>query len=161
MTPDPSHPKFEAMLAQCAPALARIARRYAGPHEQQDLFQDICLQLWRGFRGFDGRAQLSTWVYRVALNTAISHVRKPRREHLPLDRVAEPGDGGSAADAMGAMDAFLASLEPVSRSILLLDLEGCPREQIAEVLGLTPNAVAVRMTRLRQAFEQRYVGEHP
>lgn len=160
MTPDASHSDFEAMLAQSGPALARIARRYAGPHEQQDLFQDICLQLWRSFRRFNGDSQLSTWVYRVALNTAISHVRRPRREHLPLEAGPEPGCSGSAADAMGALDAFLASLEPVSRSILLLDLEGCPREQIAEVLGLTPNAVAVRMTRLRQAFEQRYVGEH-
>lgn len=161
MTPQPNHPEFEAMLVQSTPALARIARRYAGPHEQQDLFQDICLQLWRAFKSFDGRAQLSTWVYRVALNTAISHVRKPRREHVSLESAPEPSDGGSTADAMGALDAFLASLEPVPRSILLLDLEGCAREQIAEVLGLTPNAVAVRMTRLRQAFKQTYVGDTP
>nr|WP_255683278.1 sigma-70 region 4 domain-containing protein [Luteimonas sp. MHLX1A] len=55
------------------------------------------------------------------------------------------------------MDAFLAGLDPLSRSVLLLDLEGLPREQIADVLGLTPNAVAIRMTRLRQAFETRFL----
>ena len=62
-------------------ALVRLARRYAGPDDWQDLLQDMQLQLWRSFDAFDGRAQRSTWLYRVALNTALSHVRKPRREH--------------------------------------------------------------------------------
>ena len=164
VTPDPrppmpmdQHAAFEQLLQQCRPALARLARRYAGPHDYQDLFQEICLQLWRGFPGFDGRSQPSTWAYRVALNTAITHLRKPRREHQALDSIPEPGDAGGLEAAMQLLDAFLASLDPVSRSILLLDLEGCPREQVAEVLGLTPNAVAIRMTRLRQDFERRYV----
>ena len=55
------------------------------------------------------------------------------------------------------LDRFLAMLDPVQRSVLLLDLEGLPREEVAEVLGLSANAVAVRMTRLRQMFEQRFL----
>ena len=148
---------FTAMLADNQQALVRLARRYAGPDDWRDLLQDMHLQLWRGFAGFDGRSQLSTWVYRVALNTALSHLRKPRREHVPLDAVPERGDSGHAVDPMDVLDAFLATLEPVSRAVLLMDLEGLPREQVAEVLGLSPNAVAVRMTRLRQAFEQHFV----
>ena len=150
---------FTGMLRENHAALARLARRYAGADDHRDLLQEIHLQLWRSFAGFDGRSQLSTWVYRVALNTAIGHARKPRREHKPLGEVAEPGDSGDPRDPMHLLDAFLASLDPVQRSVLLLDLEGLPREQIADVLGLTPNAVAVRMTRLRQAFEKRYLEE--
>lgn len=149
---------FTAMLEANAPALVRLARRYAGPEDWRDLLQEMHLQLWRGFGSFDGRSQLSTWVYRVALNTALSHVRKPLREHVPLEQVPERGDAGHPGDPMHVLDAFLATLDPVPRSVLLLDLEGMPREQVAEVLGLTPNAVAVRMTRLRQAFE-RFVEE--
>ena len=148
---------FTAMLADNQQALVRLARRYAGPDDWQDLLQDMRLQLWRSFGGFDGRSQLSTCVYRVALNTALSHLRKPRREHVPLDAVPERGGSGHAVDPMDVLDAFLATLEPVPRAVLVMDLEGMAREQIAEVLGLSPNAVAVRMTRLRQAFEQHFV----
>ncbi|MGO1540540.1 MAG: RNA polymerase sigma factor [Luteimonas sp.] len=148
---------FTAMLQDNQAALERLARRYAGPDDWRDLVQDMHLQLWRSFGAFDGRAQLSTWVYRVALNTALSRVRKPRQDHVALDAVPERGCSGHAVDPMDVLDEFLASLEPVPRAILLMDLEGLPREQVAEILGLSPNAVAVRMTRLRKAFEERFV----
>lgn len=148
---------FNAMLQENHGALERLARRYAGPEDWRDLVQEMHLQLWRSFESFDGRSSRSTWVYRIALNTALGHVRKPRRAHLPLDAAPEAGCSGDARDPMAVLDEFLASLDPVARSLLLLDLEGLPREQIAEVLGLTPNAVAVRMTRLRQRFEQQFL----
>lgn len=148
---------FTAMVRDNQAVLMRLARRHAGPDDWQDLLQEMQLQLWRSFSSFDGRAQASTWLYRVALNTALSHVRKPRRDHRPLDEVPEPGDLGHPLDPMDVLDDFLAMLDPVQRSILLLDLEGLSREQVAEVLGLSANAVAVRMTRLRQLFEQHFL----
>ena len=148
---------FNAMLQENHGALERLARRYAGPEDWRDLVQEMHLQLWRSFESFDGRSSRSTWVYRIALNTALGQVRKPRRQHLPLESAPEAGCSGDARDPMAVLDEFLESLDPVARSLLLLDLEGLPREQIAEVLGLTPNAVAVRMTRLRQRFEQQFL----
>src|SRR5690554_3201481 len=148
---------FTAMLQDNQAALERLARRYAGPHDWRDLLQEIHLQLWRSFGSFDGRAQRSTWVYRVALNTALSHVRRPRRPHVPLDAAPERGCSGHAVDPMDVLETFLAGLEPVARAILVMDLEGLAREQIAEVLGITPNAVAVRMTRLRRKFEEQFL----
>lgn len=157
MTAADLEPAFAAMLRENRAALARLARHYAGPEDWQDLQQEMHLQLWRSFPGFDGRAQRSTWVYRVALNTALGHRRKPRREHQPLDPSIEPADAGSAGDPMAVLENFLAMLDPVQRAVLLLDLEGLEREQIAEVLGLSPGAVAVRMTRLRQRFEAQFL----
>ena len=148
---------FTAMIDDNRGALVRLARRYGGPGDWQDLLQDMQLQLWRSFDSFDGRAQRSTWLYRVALNTALSHVRKPRREPQPLDTAPEPGDAGHARDPLAVLDDFLAMLDPLQRSMLLLDLEGLSREQVGEVLGLSVNAVAVRMTRLRQLFERRFL----
>ncbi len=109
---------FALMLQHNQPALVRLARRYAGREDWQDLLQDIHLQLWRSFGSFDGRAQRSTWVYRVALNTALAHVRKPHRDHAPLDSVAEPGDDGHVGDPMAMLDVFLAELDPLQRSVL-------------------------------------------
>ena len=148
---------FTAMVEENRGALVRLARRYSGPDDWQDLLQEMQLQLWRSFDAFDGRSQRSTWLYRVALNTALSHVRRPRRDHHALEEVPEQGDGGHAGDPLRVLDDFLAMLDPLQRSMLLLDLEGLPREQVADVLGLSVNAVAVRMTRLRRLFEQRFL----
>ncbi|MCW5580793.1 MAG: sigma-70 family RNA polymerase sigma factor [Luteimonas sp.] len=150
---------FEDMLREHGPMLARMARRYSDANDWQDLLQEMRLQLWRSCGSWDGRAQHGTWVYRVALNTALSHVRKPRRRHESLDEVPEPGCAGDPRDPMAVLDAFLATLDPVQRSILLLDLEGLDREQIADVTGISANAVAIRMTRLRQSFEKNFMGE--
>ena len=148
---------FAAMLNENAAALSRLARHYAGPDDWQDLRQDMHLQLWRSFATFDGRADRRTWVYRVALNTALSFRRKPLPERPGLDAVPERGDVGAPHDERHVLEQFLAALDPVQRSVLLLDLEGLEREQIADVLGLSPNAVAIRMTRLRQAFESQFL----
>ena len=148
---------FATLVRENEAAHVRLARRYAGPTDWQDLLQEMHLQLWRSHGSWDGRAARSTWVYRVALNTALSHRRRPSRAHAPLEHADEPADAGAPGDPLGVLEEFLATLDPLARGVLLLDLEGLTREEIAEVTGLTPNAVAIRMTRLRQSFEARYL----
>ncbi|MCB1553366.1 MAG: sigma-70 family RNA polymerase sigma factor [Xanthomonadales bacterium] len=161
--PPPSMPdaetEFAAILHDNRAVLARLARHYVAAQDMPDLLQEIHLQLWRSFDRFEGRSDRSTWVYRVALNTALSFKRKPMPVHQSLDSIAEPADAGGALDEMQLLEAFLSGLDPVQRALLLLDLEGLTRAQIAEVLGLSENAVAIRMTRLRQTFETRFL-EH-
>lgn len=157
MTAHQREQEFVSMLRENHAALVRLARHYAGPADWQDLLQEMHLQLWRSHEGFDGRAQRTTWVYRVALNTALSHRRKPAPRHQSLEQIPERGDSGEPVDEIGVLQTFLATLDPVQRSVLLLDLEGLEREQIAEVLGLSANAVAIRMTRLRHAFEAQFL----
>ncbi len=148
---------FAQMLQDNRAALGRLARHYAAPQDVPDLLQEIHLQLWRSFDRFEGRSDLSTWVYRIALNTALSFRRKPAPPHQALDSIAERGDAGGSMDEMQLLELFLAGLDPVQRALLLLDLEGLPREQIAAVLGMSENAVAIRMTRLRQSFEAQFL----
>lgn len=154
MNAHPIEQEFIVVLSSNRAALVRIARRYAGQHALQDLLQEIYLQLWRSYPSYAGRAQLNTWVYRVALNTALSYCRKPRRVHQPLEQVPERGDAGTPVDPMDVLEKFLVALDPLQRSVLVLDLEVLGREQIADVLGLSPAAIAMRMTRLRQSFER-------
>lgn len=148
---------FNQLLHENHPRMVRLARQYADADDWQDLLQDMRLQLWLSLPGFDGRAQLDTWVYRVALNTAISHRRRKRLPRSNADAVAEAGDTGAINDEMDVLRDFLGALDPVNRALLLMDLEGMSRTQIAEVLGLSAGNVAVRMTRLRQRFEERYL----
>lgn len=150
---------FEMLLSENHAALVRLARHYADASDWQDLLQEMRLQLWRSWPSFDGRSQRSTWVYRVALNTALAHRRKPNRGHQSLDSVVERGDAGVPVDEMALLERFIATLDSIQKALLLLDLEGMQRDQIADVLGLSENAVAIRMTRLRKAFENDFM-EH-
>lgn len=146
---------FDAVIDEHRDQLARIARQYAGPNDWQDLLQETAVAIWRGLPGFQGRSKLSTWIYRVAVNTALQYVRKRRPEAVALKW--EPVGALAAGDPMALLDEFLAELEPVNRAVLLLDLEGLHRDEIAEVIGLSPGAVAVRMTRLKQRFSEQYL----
>jgi len=149
--------EFDHVIDRHREQLARIARQYAGPNDWQDLLQEIALAVWRGLSSFEGRSKLSTWLYRVAVNTALQYTRKRR---LPAEQlVDDPPDALGVQDPMTLLDEFLADLDPVNRAVLLLDLEGLSRDEIGEVLGLSGGAVAVRMTRLKARFSETYMEE--
>ncbi len=150
MTPD-----IDQILTENRDRLVRIARRYAGPNDWQDLLQEIAMKLWQGLPSFQGRSQLSTWVFRVAVNTALQWARRRKPVQTGLE-AAELGAEG-AGDPMLLLETFLRKLDPVNRAVLLMDLEGLHREEIADVLGLTPGAVAVRMTRLKGRFADEFL----
>ncbi|MEE4297392.1 MAG: sigma-70 family RNA polymerase sigma factor [Wenzhouxiangella sp.] len=148
---------LDQLLRDNGARLARIARHYARAGEQQDLLQEITIALWRGLARFEGKSKLSTWVYRVAINTALQYVR---RRQLPVEPLQhEPQGATDMADAMMLLDEFLNGLSPVDRAILLLDLEGVERPEAAEIMGLSEGAIAVRMTRMKAAFTEKYLEE--
>jgi RNA polymerase sigma-70 factor (ECF subfamily) len=141
--------------------LRRIARGYAGG-DWPDLHQEILLQVWRGLDSFAGRASASTWLYRVALNTALTW----RRRAIPAARVIsaretvpEPVVDIGPQDPLRTLDEFLGALNAIDRAILLLYLEDASYAEIAEVTGLTQGNVGVRLNRLKRAFIDRYIGD--
>jgi RNA polymerase sigma-70 factor (ECF subfamily) len=150
-------PSIEKLLDDNRPQLERIARQYATTSDWQDLFQDIVFNVWKGLESFNGQSKLSTWVYRVAINTALQYARKRQLETTPIagHPIADRGGG----DMMPVLEAFLQSLDASSRALLLLDLEGVSKDDIADVLGISAGAVAVRMTRLKARFNQEFVVE--
>lgn len=154
-----SSDEFENLVATNQQRIQRIARSYAPPGEFDDLVQEILLQLWRARGSFRGDAKVDTWLYRVTLNTAMSFRRKKR------DPIAQ-GAGKETIDAIGnpvdpadLLQRFLHTLGEADRSTMLLFLEGLPAERIAQVLGTTKGAVAVRVSRLKQRFEDEFVEE--
>lgn len=151
--------ELEKVLRENKAALARVARVYAAePSDQQDLLQEISIRLWRGLDSFKGKSKLSTWVYRVAINTALQFVRKQKPASATLKQ--EPQEFGGMDDALMLLEEFLAALSPVNRAVLLLDLEGLDRHEIADIMGLSDGAVAVRMTRMKKSFTQQYLEDN-
>lgn len=124
--------------------------------DKEDLYQEICLQLWRSFRNYRAESKFSTWLYRVALNTAISSVRKDRRriETVQLDQAEHFVARDSDREGMTRLlfKAF-AKLNKVDRAIILLWLEEKEYAEISEIMGISHSAVSVRLVRIRERLK--------
>ena len=160
-------PEFLALLAQYQPLLGRVCRLYcpeAG--ERQDLYQEIVLRLWQAWPSFEGRAQRSTWLYRVALNVAISarrrQVRAPttaRLDAAALD-VAAPPDPGPDPEDLAALYQAIGHLSDVEKALVWLRLEGRPQEEIADILGISHGNVRVKMHRVLEKLRHLLTPAH-
>ena len=151
-------PDFQSLLAAHRGIVLKVAATYArSPEDRADLAQDIAMQLWQAWPAYDASRAFATWMYRVALNVAISWQRRERhRRHEALD------DEDTHAQLAGALDVdvevreqlslvqrAMASLGEVDRALLLLHLEGCSHRESAEVLGTTEGNVATRLNRIK------------
>jgi RNA polymerase sigma-70 factor (ECF subfamily) len=159
--------RFEEAVAAFGAPLERLARAYEADAEtRRDLIQEILIALWRSLDGFDGRCSLRTWVYRVAHNTAASHVgrqlRLKKRVFVALEDVPEPADIAESEDASGHRDELavlydlIDRLKPLDRQVTVAYLEGMDAASTAEITGLSPRNVAVKIHRIKQVLARRF-----
>ena len=127
---------------------------------RNDLFQEIVLQLWRAFPSFRNESQRSTWMYRIALNTAISNFRKEHRMPAKTDLSAlkfEIPDMASFSDENEQMDMLnraIGCLTEIEKAVILLYLEEKTYEDISEIIGITKTNVGVRINRIKIKLEK-------
>ena len=152
---------FASVLAEFGPALRRIAANYEpGSGRRDDLFQEIALALWQALPRFRGECSMRTFVFRVAHNRALTQVsRRSRGETLEVseaEHLKDPADNPESQTARrqqrDRLDRAIRRLPIVHRQVLLLALEDMSHAEIGGVLGIKENAVAVRLTRARQAL---------
>lgn len=160
--------RFEALWREHRGIVLKVASVYAhGAEERDDLVQEIGAQLWRSFDGYDGcRAKFSTWLYRIALNVAIS---QSRRRQTALERRFEPlqmhhletiggGEGIAQVDErLVELYAFIGALDPLNRALILLYLEDRNYAEIAEILGLSETNVATKLGRIKQKLRGQMI----
>ena len=120
--------------------------------EVADLFQEVLIKLWSGFRTFEGRSKERTWVYRVALNTCISIDRKKKlRRHSPLSiDINLFDDKDEDTEQVAILHKCISQLKPLDRAIVLLWLENISYDEIGEIIGISAKNVSVRLVRIRQ-----------
>jgi RNA polymerase sigma-70 factor (ECF subfamily) len=157
------HARFLELLKADFGRWRGIARAYAG-RDQEDLFQEILLQVWRALATFRQESALSTWSYRVALNTAMSWRRSHQTRHrrLPARTGYSPALVAASSrdvDSSELFDRVLAELTPADKAILLLFLDDVGYDEMALVLGATPGALRVRMHRIKKRLAGVYQGE--
>ena len=125
--------------------------------EIDDLFQEVLIRLWNGFDHYEGRSSARTWVYRVALNTAINQDKKERRriETVPLTVNIDPFEADDPkTQQVRKLHDLISQLELIDRSLVLLWLEGISYDEIGAIIGITPNNVGVRLARIKEKLVQ-------
>ena len=154
---------FEELFQKHKAPLERLCFAWLNtPAEVEDLFQEIMSNVWNALPKFRGEAQASTWLYRIAVNTALLHRRKRRpSEALPElpDPAVDTHQSLEDRERLAALRRAIAVLPEQDRLIITLLLEGLSYKEIAEVTGLTVNYVGVKVSRIKQAIEQRMTEE--
>ena len=123
----------------------------------EDLFQETLINLWRGSGTFRGESALSSWIYKVALNTCISFDRKKKRglQTLPLSMDIDLFDEKEEDTKQFTMlRERIGKLGPFDRAIILLWLENLSYEEIGQIVGITPGNVSVRLVRIREQLKK-------
>jgi RNA polymerase sigma-70 factor, ECF subfamily len=148
---------FSALLEGNRCVIFKVANTYGrGRADVEDLAQEIAAQSWRAFPSYDPARSFSTWLYRIALNVAISWLRAeaPRRQRsVPFEadlHDSTVSDAFDADDGSRILRGFIDSQGPLDRALLLLYLEERPNNEIAEILGITATNVTTKINRLKE-----------
>ena len=153
--------EFIRLIKENERIIQKICNLYCSEAEdREDLYQDIIDQLWEAYPQFYYQAKASTWLYRIALNTAISRYRKvkkqPRRESIS-DRVVgtfSPIEDSRNEDAR-LLHAAIESLSKVEKAITLLYMEGAKYQQIAEIIGISESNVGFKLNRIKKKLQNK------
>lgn len=141
--------------------LHKVCRLYCpDEHDRQDLFQEIVVQLWRSYPGFRGESKFSTWLYRIALNTAISDLRRQKRRTTPLDPGQIPTHfqdiryGAEEEEQLQQLYAAIERLTEIEKALVMLYLEDKSYDEMEEILGINQNNLRVKMNRIKEKLRK-------
>ncbi len=160
-TPPQLEARFLDLVDRNRGRIDRLCRVYAdSPADRDDLRSEVCFQLWRSLPAFDARASEDTWLYRVALNTALLYRRREcSRTAAKIAFEREPRSSKADGEAVerlqkrerrARLDAAIRRLKAGERGVLTLYLEELPYRRIAEITGLSESHVGVKLNRIRK-----------
>ena len=124
--------------------------------EVNDLFQEVLINLWKGFSSFIGASKVETWIWRVSFNTCISQERnKHSMQRIPLEMSIDLlNDKDEDTRQIQMLYQRIHQLKPFDRAIVLLWLEGIPYDEIAAIVGITVKNVSVRLYRIKEELKK-------
>jgi RNA polymerase sigma-70 factor (ECF subfamily) len=158
----PNKKEFTVLLEQNTGIIHKVAMLYThNKEDREDLYQDIYYQLWRSQGTYRQEAKFSTWMYRVAINTAISHIRKKKKLVVPIEHFQEPADDAGNADKEEQIQILfkaISQLNKIDKAIILLWLEEKSHEEIVDILGISKSNVSVKLVRIKQNLTERMKG---
>jgi len=156
---------FDSLIAETHKAVYGLVYRLVGNHDDAaDVMQETYLRIWRSLRSYRGESAFGTWVYRIAANAALSHLKRRVREAEPVDPAALATAERPAADPEQPIDAelldgALVKLPDSMRTVVVMkDVYGFSLEEIAKHVGATEGAVKVRLFRARRRLAEELYG---
>ena len=155
---------FELLIEQHKGIIYKIANVYCKDNDdRKDLAQEIIIQLWRSFHRFDGSVKISTWMYRVALNVAISFYRKDskrKRVTVPLSNqlieIIPDSEHSETEEQLNQLQKFIAELNDLDRALMILYLEEKTQKEVADILGLSETNVSTKIARIKNKLKEKF-----
>ena len=152
---------FVRLINEHRGMLFKVCRLYCfTPQDRQDLFQEIVVQLWRSYPSFRGEARISTWLYRIALNTAISGLRRKRRlitstapGELPTE-LQDIRDSAEKEEQLQLLYQAIGQLNEVEKALTMLYLEDRTYQEMEDILGISQNNLRVKMNRIKEKLRK-------
>ena len=151
--------EFLALVDAQKRTIYKVCYMYAEDQEElNDLYQEVVLNLWKSFPRYRGDSKLVTWVYRIAMNTCITYLRhthtRPQTVSLTVD-VTEPWDNEESKTAqLKELYRLISQLGKLERALILLWLEERSYQEMADILGLSKNNVAVKLNRVKEKLKK-------
>ena len=153
--------QFEELVKQYKRTIYSVCYMFSRDKEEiNDLFQEILVRLWLGFGQFEQRSSVSTWVYRIALNTAINSDKRAKRrpQTVPLSTDIDPYDPqDSSFEQVRQLYALINQLDVMDRGLVLLWLEGIGYDEIAAIMGITVANVGIKLHRIKEKLVQKLI----
>ncbi len=154
---------FLARLDEHRKILWKVAGSYCrNDEDRRDLVQEIVVQLWRAFPRYDPQYRFSTWMYRIAMNVAISFYRsesRRTRDVSPIEEsVLEIAAPERESDEMRLLRGWIDGLDALNKALVILYLDGNSSEEIGEVLGISGSNVTTKISRLKQRLRRELAG---
>ncbi len=152
----PDKTEFIAIIQENEGLIYKVTKVYTNSREDaQDLYQEIVYQLWKSFGTFRNESKISTWMYRIALNTSIAHLNKEKKKrgHVEIDEglLNKTDHSDTIMDERSEMlFGLIKKLSDIEKGIILLYLEGKSYEEIAAITGFTASNVGTRLERIKQ-----------
>ena len=151
--------QFEELVKQYKRTIYSVCYMFSRDKEEiNDLFQEILVRLWLGFDQFEQRSSVNTWVYRIALNTAINSDNRAKRrpQTVPLSTDIDPYDPqDSSFEQVRQLYALINQLDVMDRGLVLLWLEGIGYDEIAAIMGITVANVGIKLHRVKEKLVQK------
>jgi RNA polymerase sigma factor (sigma-70 family) len=156
--------EFIRLIQQNKGIIIKICKSYCrSRHEHDDLAQEITYQLWRSWANYKPEYVFSTWMYRVALNVAISFYRNEKRA-LPIvsleENAIDPEDqvdgAGGMEENIKVLQEYIQDLHELDKALILLYLESKPYKEIAAIMGISETNVATRLSRIKEKLKQHF-----
>lgn len=161
MTSNDVQERFLHLLEKNIGMIIKISRAYSKiRQDREDLMNDITLELWKSFKNFNGDSKISTWIYRVALNTSMNYKRKTSKDSLfsSFDELKEKDTPSWLIEEDNSLELqvlynCIDELNEINKAIILLYLDGNSHDEISEIMGVSKTNVGTRISRIKEQIK--------